>query len=1147
MEIDGKENLVKGAQVSKSPGKPTGQFIKSPGPKVAKLLDIFASGSPRPHDSDSEPESADKEELKYDFEKAQAKRVKKMRAAQAARLNESYMEASMVISNLLKSEEGEDDSSDVESANEIEATSSLTNQVETPKNRAQDVKKSLFSSSAEVEHPGFDVQKFLKNLNNKTTNEESAANSGSSRTDVIQREAASGQNEESPRPTAALAYFHLVSAGDRIETPSKRPKLGSSARMQNLLSSFENVDDPIRPKSCTLQRNNDNVATESKDSPAKHSTEKPNFPEEIKLDIQMKTENKPQKSSHKATTPKKPQVSSYVSSMITQLQNSHGKKRTDSDSDQDFESAEECYQSEEKSKKDTPQGQVSDEAKENKVSKPDLNSIESVTTECKQNLLNSHAEDRAEKIVKKPADARVIVVVKNEAKKTAITENESESRVFLARERDLCIDPSMSELQKMLLQKSRDLKRQPVPKERAPGLELGKVVGDSSTGTNSRQTALTTASGHLSVKSSVLEDEGDELMGGGRRVEFNSELDIKSATSDSFSNYSCSASAMKDQVFPSHFAYTSNSKLEETNDSIYSKLNFSRRSEMDSTSSETTEATVNDWVSRPYIGAQSRLGNKSYEDESEYASTSSEFLSLPRLTATAENERQSFKKLPTSTSQQFESKTCRDLVNERDNNCTYSTIRSASSTCANSGDSTIHSSSGGLGGEYDVSDVDCTLVSEGSEQAAAVTASVLMDEIEAQQKIIQQVSRALNIAETRNSCKNSEEQIEAERVLLLSHARQEALKNELTALRNYTLLKRNRSSERQLESGSGFSSSTETIDKPLPCYGNITLSNINIPLKRDEMFHLNLTKHNIHYVCLIRYKTQVIATQLVSAGSDYKAVTFANMITFRNVDPKFELVIEVWGYSCLNIADKGHQSQQSNKDKRKKTKLHSAEKRKAAYFLTSPFVKKAKHSTDTPGSASKGSGHHNAKQMATLTFSPAATPGYRQMGFKKAAQVVLTKKNCNSKELQLEQIECDDIINPLKGTMGVSCDLYPFFQMEFKGFLNMEDVNKGIWHMRWCALTNTKLCYWKFAENEAKRAPIGCVDLRRCVEVVEVSRSVCAIPHAFALNMQEPYQSDPSCVVNYRQLLCTDSKESKLEWIRNLEIVILNLKTWSQS
>ena len=60
---------------------------------------------------------------------------------------------------------------------------------------------------------------------------------------------------------------------------------------------------------------------------------------------------------------------------------------------------------------------------------------------------------------------------------------------------------------------------------------------------------------------------------------------------------------------------------------------------------------------------------------------------------------------------------------------------------------------------------------------------VLMDEIEAQQKIIQQVSRALNIAETRNSCKNSEEQIEAERVLLLSHARQEALKNELTALR----------------------------------------------------------------------------------------------------------------------------------------------------------------------------------------------------------------------------------------------------------------------------------------------------------------------------------------------------------------------------
>ena len=59
----------------------------------------------------------------------------------------------------------------------------------------------------------------------------------------------------------------------------------------------------------------------------------------------------------------------------------------------------------------------------------------------------------------------------------------------------------------------------------------------------------------------------------------------------------------------------------------------------------------------------------SVSEQSEKADVNTElFLSSPRLSATAENVRQSFKKLPTSISQQFESKTCRDFVNKRDNN-----------------------------------------------------------------------------------------------------------------------------------------------------------------------------------------------------------------------------------------------------------------------------------------------------------------------------------------------------------------------------------------------------------------------------------------------------------------------------------------------
>ena len=105
----------------------------------------------------------------------------------------------------------------------------------------------------------------------------------------------------------------------------------------------------------------------------------------------------------------------------------------------------------------------------------------------------------------------------------------------------------------------------------------------------------------------------------------------------------------------------------------------------------------------------------------------------------------------------------------------------------------------------------------------------------------------------------------------------------------------------------------------------------------------------------------------------------------------------------------------------------------------------------------------------------------------------------------------DGSFNPLKGTMSVTCELFPFFQMEYKGFLNMEDdKGKAIWRMRWCKLSNTKLTFWKFAENEHSIAPIGYIDLRLCEDIVEVSRLECAIPYAFALLLRPSPSSQDS-------------------------------------
>ena len=255
-----------------------------------------------------------------------------------------------------------------------------------------------------------------------------------------------------------------------------------------------------------------------------------------------------------------------------------------------------------------------------------------------------------------------------------------------------------------------------------------------------------------------------------------------------------------------------------------------------------------------------------------------------------------------------------------------------------------------------------------------------MDDIIVQHKIITQVSRALNLAEPRNKFRNSEEQIEAERLLLLSRRRQDALKHELSALRS-------RNARNMATSD----------DKPLPCFGNITICNMSIPLNRNELFHVDLTRHNLYYVCLVRYKTQVIATQLVHANSDYNALNFASLITFRNVEPNFELSIEVWSYACVQSGATTPQAIMSPAVKGSTKKLQTSEKRKAP-FLSSPFIKKAKSSAIS----SSSDVHCGAGKQSSAVDSSS----YRQLGFKKAASLLLTKRNCSKKVHKLDEVVC---------------------------------------------------------------------------------------------------------------------------------------------
>lgn len=103
-------------------------------------------------------------------------------------------------------------------------------------------------------------------------------------------------------------------------------------------------------------------------------------------------------------------------------------------------------------------------------------------------------------------------------------------------------------------------------------------------------------------------------------------------------------------------------------------------------------------------------------------------------------------------------------------------------------------------------------------------------------------------------------------------------------------------------------------------------------------------------------------------------------------------------------------------------------------------------------------------------------------------------------------------VSPLEGTvhMKVNCQLT--VSVDYRGFLTMfEDVSGfGAWHRRWCRLHGHVLNYWKYPDDEKRKAPIGSIDLQKCCtqKVSVAPRDVCARLNTLLLEFRRPAQPD---------------------------------------
>uniref|UniRef100_A0A8D2JEQ1 Anillin n=1 Tax=Varanus komodoensis TaxID=61221 RepID=A0A8D2JEQ1_VARKO len=165
----------------------------------------------------------------------------------------------------------------------------------------------------------------------------------------------------------------------------------------------------------------------------------------------------------------------------------------------------------------------------------------------------------------------------------------------------------------------------------------------------------------------------------------------------------------------------------------------------------------------------------------------------------------------------------------------------------------------------------------------------LNNEINLQQTVIHQASQALNCCIDEEHGKGSQEEAEAERLLLIATEKRTALLEELNRL------KKEGPQSKKIKADpmpSGVS----------PSKGSVTLSGMHLPLKADFVCSTAQKSANYYYVIILKAGTEnMVATPLASTANSLNgdALTFPTTFTLQDVSSDFEINIEVYSLVCI--------------------------------------------------------------------------------------------------------------------------------------------------------------------------------------------------------------------------------------------------------
>ncbi|XP_019629364.1 PREDICTED: anillin-like isoform X2 [Branchiostoma belcheri] len=400
----------------------------------------------------------------------------------------------------------------------------------------------------------------------------------------------------------------------------------------------------------------------------------------------------------------------------------------------------------------------------------------------------------------------------------------------------------------------------------------------------------------------------------------------------------------------------------------------------------------------------------------------------------------------------------------------------------------------------------------------------LMEQVSTQQTIVHQASQALNVCRDAEHGKGSAEEVEAERLLLIATQRRLALLAETQRLKNL-----GPDGERE-----------EAMEGAKPCRGTLTITDIKLPLKGEFLF--SLKEGNVpgddYFFCLIyNGPEKVIPTMMLSTADKIAgdSLWFTNHIVLNDINSNFDVKIEVYNMRMKRLKP----------DSQQKSALGSL------LGMPSPKLKNLapkKIFTNIMGKDSS---------MSPLLRSLGGPSAVRNSSF-----VLMGETHIRLCDVRKTQFTLDKVpfLSPLQGHVQVRIHCHMDSGVEERGFLTMfQDVGGfGSWHRRWCVLSNWRLAYWTYPDDERRKDPIGVIDVGQCItkNITTVSREWCARPNTIEILCSRPVKDDDkdtivdtvdwkNKTVTTKHWISADTKDERIQWIAQLNKALTNLRMWS--